>query len=291
MIGSKKYIRYDRSLRFFTTDDMHSLLKIIVLQKFLFKEGNTTAKKRKGVMKRATKNTILLTCFFTSIILLVASLPAAAQKESTAEEGRVSNKLTKKETPPDYSVPTGPLTVPVFPRGHESEELPQGADLRDSYIVLEDGSVLSAADWILGSLNKDKSGIAMTDYENRLFLGQVARAAVGMDENLVNRSLVYSAPTLGFKQAPPPKGFEAVAQYLGLSVLYAIFPGTPEDYDPSKVGGAFSPTSITGGGATILFQRQFVNALDINSGDLRESGTMQIMLKEQKDKLAEEENE
>ncbi len=51
------------------------------------------------------------------------------------------------------------LTVPVFPR-KEREETPvyKSGDLRDSYIQLENGSVISMADWILGSLNKDKAG-------------------------------------------------------------------------------------------------------------------------------------
>ncbi len=229
-------------------------------------------------MGRSIKETLIILSFVTSIIMLVAAaMPAFANDETETPLKEVQ-----------YEAPKGPLSVPVFPRGTNSEKkLPEGADLRDSYIVLEDGSVLSAADWIIGSLKKDQSGVGMSDYENRLFLGQVARAAVGLDENLVNRSLVHASPTLAFKAAPAPKGMEAVALSLASLVVNAILPGTPEGYDPAKAGGAFSSTMKARGDSTLLFDDWFNESMNQTVAEFKESGTMQIMRNEQQKRLKE----
>ncbi|MEX0299384.1 MAG: hypothetical protein AB3N28_09965 [Kordiimonas sp.] len=229
-------------------------------------------------MGRSIKNTLVIISFVASIIMLVA----AAMPAFAVDEAQVPSKEVQ------YDAPKGPLSVPVFPRGTNSEKkLPEGADLRDSYIILEDGSVLSAADWIVGSLKKDQSGMGMSDYENRLFLGQVARAAVGMDENLVNRSLVHANPTLAYKAAPAPKGIEAAALSLASLVVNTILPGTPEGYDPSKVGGAFSPTMKARGDSTLLFDEWFNESMNQTVAEFKEAGTMQIMRNEQQKKLKE----
>ncbi len=230
-------------------------------------------------MGLSLKNTLIILSFVASLIILgAAAMPASANDEATAE--------TRSAQSVQYNTPKGPLSVPVFPRGTNSEKkLPEGADLRDSYIVLKDGSVLSAADWIIGSLKKDAAGMDMSDYENRLFLGQVARAAVGMDENLVNRSLVHATPTLAFKAAPAPKGIEAVGLSLASLVVNTILPGTPKGYDASKMGGAFSPTMKARGDTTLLFDRWFNDAMNQTVAEFKEAGTMQIMRNEQQRKF------
>jgi hypothetical protein len=173
----------------------------------------------------------------------------------------------------------GALVVPVYPRKSlRPNKTIKIEDLQDSYIVLKDGSALSMADWILGGLNKDTMGAGMSDYENRLFLGQVARAMVGADEDMVHASLVNVRPTVRYKVAPPPKGFEGAARSFASLIVGTILPGTPAGYDPAKAGGAFAPRVKSGGDAATLFENQFHNAMMHSVDDLRNSGINQDIL-------------
>ncbi|WP_262691188.1 hypothetical protein [Kordiimonas aestuarii] len=181
------------------------------------------------------------------------------------------------------SQPDGPLVVPIYPKlKSESEDkapkLPDGADFRDSYIVLEDGSVMSVADWILGSLTKNDTGADMSDYQNRLFLGQVARSMVGLNEDLVNRSFVHTGPPVPYTEGNPlPVPLEILK---GLKNM--LFPKMPKNWSPATSGGGFSRNRWQEGHAAILFERQMSEAMERNAGELWESGTMQNMLKEYK---------
>ena len=179
--------------------------------------------------------------------------------------------------------PDGPLVVPIYPMFREKTEedthkLPEGADFRDSYIVLEDGSVMSVADWILGSLTKNDTGLGMSDYQNRLFLGQVARSMVGMDEDLINRSLTHSGPAIPYREGNPlPAPLEILK---GLKNM--LFPEMPRNWSPATSGGGFTRSQWQEGHAAILFERQMSEAMQWNSGELWESGTMQNMLRDYK---------
>jgi len=217
---------------------------------------------------------ILLSFALSLAVLIAVGLTADDGNDAeTNQGGSLSNRVVPPKTNPTSG---SPLVVPVYPRGTKMKGSPISTDLRDNYIILEDGSALSMADWILGSLKKDASGIAMTDYENRLFLGQVARAAVGLDEGLVHHSYVNVAPTVTFR-APPPPG--AAIQTLQ-AVLGVILPGTSKGWHPAKTGGAFSPMMKSGGGGAILFEGQFHNTLMHTASEFKELGTMRIMLKE-----------
>ncbi|MCJ9427440.1 hypothetical protein [Kordiimonas marina] len=130
---------------------------------------------------------------------------------------------------------SSPLVVPVYPLHSKKGALPKGADLRDSYVVLKDGSVMSVADWILGALKSDQGGVGMSDYENRLFLGQVARALVGQDEKLVDRT-------------PVPQPVAGLAAAAG----QAPFRIGPFTIDGSTVGGNRSLQSGAPRGITVL---------------------------------------
>ena len=249
-------------------------------------------------MSQTRLKTLVLICFLVSLTLLIAgslsSNSAAANDASENEEKGAGVPLAeiplterqKSETPIEYTAPKGPITVPVYPRGAENAELPKSTDLRDSYIVMKDGSVLSVADWILGSLKKDQAGIGMTDYENRLFLGQVARAAVGMDENMIKRSLIHTQPTATYRPAPALSPAMQVLQSAVSLVKNAILPGRPYDWDPATSGGGFNRTLKVKGDSTYLFDRQFTDAMEHTNFDLRESGIMQNMIRDQKKLLA-----
>lgn len=217
-------------------------------------------------MKGRVSNAIVILSFTLLVIIVMVSGFADASAEDDSEE--------------QASQPQGPLVVPIYPEfrtddKEETPKLPEGADLRDSYIVLEDGSVLSVADWILGSLNKNDTGIGMSDYQNRLFLGQVARAMAGMDENLITRNVVNTGPAVPYTER------ELAAPVQILKALKSmLFPEMPKNWSPATSGGGFTRNRWQEGHAAILFERQMSEAMERNSGELWESGTMQTMLKE-----------
>ncbi len=129
-----------------------------------------------------------------------------------------------------------PLNVPVFPRFNPKAKPVDIESLRDSYIVLEDGAVLSLADWVLGSLDKSDIGIGMSDYQNRLFLGQVARAAVGMQQDLVYRSFEDAGPLRPYVPHSPSKPLQ-VAQGLLSNFIPALSPNwSPRVSDKPTLG-------------------------------------------------------
>ncbi len=188
---------------------------------------------------------------------------------------------TQEDEKPLKHVPGVPLQVPVVPKSvlKKSEgELKTEKDffkaLGNTYIVLEDGSVLSAADWMLGSLKKDNSGIQMSDYESRLFLGQVARSALGLDETLVYNSITDSGPLVVYREPPP---LSAPLQVLQGVIRYFV-PGRDKNWDASKSGGAFSPTMKTGGTGPVLFERQFNESIMWTAEEFQERAIMQKML-------------
>lgn len=209
-----------------------------------------------------------------SFILLVTIVAMMGMKGVHASEGDSDEELRQ---------PKGPLVVPIYPMfredtGEEARKLPEGADFRDSYIVLEDGSVMSVADWILGSLTKNDTGVGMSDYQSRLFLGQVARSMAGMNEDLINRSLTHSGPAIPYTEGDPlPMPLEILK---GLKNM--LFPEMPKNWSPATAGGGFSRNRWQEGHAAVLFERQMSEAMFRNSGDLWESGTMQNMLRDYK---------
>jgi len=228
---------------------------------------------------------LLMLSFVSSILILIVLAFSSRAMASDASSDKADTGLSVPSS-------TANLIVPVYPRASdEKASLPEGADLRDSYIIMEDGSALSVADWILGGLNKDKAGADMSDYESRLFLGQVARAAAGMDEQLVNRSLVNTRPTLSYK-APvkPGPAMQALESVVGL-VVNTIIPGRPYDWDASKSGGAFNHLMKTGNTGTANFENFFEEAMMWTAQDFKTLGTMQIMAKEQGKKLQSESSE
>lgn len=216
-------------------------------------------------MERKVSNYIVVLSFILSVIIVTVS-------------GFADAGVTEGDSEEQASQPQGPLVVPIYPEFRTKDEdeapkLPEGADLRDSYIVLEDGSVLSVADWILGSLNKNDTGVGMSDYQNRLFLGQVARAMAGMDEDLINRSVVNAGPAVPYREqelAAPLQVLQALKNML--------FPTMPKNWSPATNGGGFTRNRWQEGHASVLFERQMSDALERSAGDLRESGAMQNML-------------
>ena len=196
-------------------------------------------------------------CGLAAIALLMQALGG----EVVADQSKPDRTADAKELRGD-GLSSGALYVPVYPKAKEFDpeqfkKAPLSQSLGSSYILLEDGSALSVADWILGGLNKNQFGADMSDYESRLFLGQVARAMVGKNQDLTHQSLVYTGPTVSYRLPPPPKGFEAVWKNVAGLVMSTILPGTPDDFDYSKTGNSFSKSMIAGDGAAILFQNQF----------------------------------
>ena len=222
------------------------------------------------ILKAATMATL-------AAMMAFASLGASATGQETD-----SGQETEQDETDAAKAP--PLVVPVYPKldkdgKPERRPLPSGADLRDSYIVMEDGSVLSVADWLLGSLEKNEAGADMSDYQTRLFLGQVARALAGEGESLTQgRTVTGTGDEVGFN---PPPDIEPVLQ-AARALVGVVMPGTPVDWHPAKSGGAFSPLVATGGNAAILFEGQFYGAMIYSVQDMRDAGTYRAMLERAK---------
>ena len=169
-----------------------------------------------------------------------------------------------------------PLNVPVYP-GFKKENRPVDIEsLRDSYIVLEDGAVLSLADWVLGSLKKSDVGVGMSDYQNRLFLGQVARAAVGMKQDLVYRSGEDAGPLRPFVPHTPSKPLQ-VAQ----GVLSFVIPALDPDWSPRITGKPnIGIDPDIGRYNAILFDEQFNESLNQTREQFSYQGRLATMLEE-----------
>ncbi|UTW57846.1 hypothetical protein KFE96_13565 [Kordiimonas sp. SCSIO 12603] len=184
-------------------------------------------------------------------------------------------------------IPGTPLQVPVVPKAimRKPEEIKNEKEffkaLGNNYILMEDGSVLSAADWMLGALRKDRSGHLMDDYERRLFLGQAARAALGLDETLVHNSLTDSGPLVSYDARPtiskPTQILEGIYRY--------FVPGRNKNYRPEVSGGAFHPLAKTGGTGPYLFEKQFNESIMWTAQEFKDHGTFQIMLRDAQKKL------
>lgn len=141
-------------------------------------------------------------------IFLSAPLSVAATAQQADKSPDVQQPQTTQQ----------PLNVPVYPRFQPENRPVDIESLRDSYIVLEDGAVLSLADWVLGSLKKSETGAGMSDYQNRLFLGQVARAAVGMKQDLIYRSYRDAGPLRSFVPHRPSQPAQVAQGFLSYFV-------------------------------------------------------------------------
>lgn len=200
-----------------------------------------------------------------AICLLVVFMSAAAIAQDASEITGDSGTQTAN----------APLIVPVYPRFENQKALKSIEDLKDAYVVLDDGAVISMADWVLGSLNKSETGIGMSDYQTRLFLGQVARAVAGLDQDLIYRSFEDAGPPRPFVPHTPPELVQATQGILSMFIP-ALAPGwrpvVPELQLANDVG--------VNSAGTLLFDRQFQEAMYQSSRDLIESGRMQIMIKD-----------
>lgn len=211
-------------------------------------------------------NALLKAICSSAMVWLVAvavsvSASAQDQQESASE--------------PDNDASNAPLIVPIYPRFDKEQALKSVEDLKGAYIILEDGAVVSMADWVLGSLNKSEIGAGMSDYQTRMFLGQVARAVAGLDQDLIYRSFEDAGPPRPYVPHTPPEILQTTQGILSMFIP-ALAPGwkpvVPEQTLASDVRGD--------NGGTLLFDRQFKEAVYQSSRDLIESGRMQNMLKD-----------
>lgn len=182
-----------------------------------------------------------------------------------------NQKMPKSK--PVAEVGSQPLVVPIFPRFNSDVAPTDVQSLKDSYIVMDDGAVISLADWVLGSLNKNNTGAGMSDYQSRLFLGQVARAVAGLKQDLIYRSFQDPGPTRPFVPHHPPAPVQAVQGILAMFVP-ALAPGwTPQIPEP-----ALSDVANRGNGGTIQFDKQFSKAVQLSSEDFVYEGRLRNIL-------------
>ncbi|UTW54403.1 hypothetical protein [Kordiimonas sp. SCSIO 12610] len=209
-------------------------------------------------------------------------------KDSADPLGQDTNPNTEK-----------PLNVPVYPKGSERKQtLSNITDLQDQYILLNDGSVISMADWILGALNKTDLNREMTDLERRLFLGEVARNMLREGRVLGVRPAIplkpnsqdtenYQGPESGkasagfglfaddapFLLKPPPVPL----------VDNGILNGPPIGLF-NDVSGTSDPAEINGGKIRLL-PDEFETFFDFHRSEWQERGTYLNMLEKFKKDL------
>lgn len=208
------------------------------------------------------------------VLLLVVSLGAWAQADIVAKDKQTSDEKRSRDTTASTD---DHLIVPIYPKGLNKQKPEDITSLKDSYIVMQDGSVLSVADWVLGSLSKSNIRAGMSDYENRLFLGQVARAAAGLDEEMVLHSFRHAGPLRPYTPYTPPEVLQIAQGYLSM-LIPALSPNwTPAvDSNAPKLGNGVE-RGFTG---TILFENQFSDALNQTAAEFSYNGTIFTMLKE-----------
>lgn len=200
-----------------------------------------------------------------AICMMVVLMPAAAIAQTESANAGDSGSQTSN----------APLVVPVYPRFENEKALKSIEDLRDAYVVLDDGAVISMADWVLGSLNKSETGMGMSDYQTRLFLGQVARAVAGLDQDLVYRSFEDAGPPRPYVPHTPPELLQATQGILSMFIP-ALAPGWKPVIPELQLANDVGVNSA----GTLLFDRQFQEAMYQSSRDLIESGRLQIMIKD-----------
>lgn len=209
---------------------------------------------------------------FSGALLILVSAGCAVF-HSAAHAQQIKQEVSV-DIPPELR-DGGPLNVPVYPNFRLDEQPFEIEALKDSYIVLDDGSVLSIADWLLGSLNKSELGIGMSDYQNRLFLGQVARAAVGLNQDMIYRSFTDAGPARPYIPHTPSAPLQAAQGFLSYFIP-ALRPGwSPEIPEPK-----LSDVANRENGGAILFDRQFSEALLLSTEDFIYRGRLTNMLEE-----------
>jgi hypothetical protein len=188
-----------------------------------------------------------------------------------------------------------PLRVPVYPkRDSKDRPLPDGADLRDQYILLDDGSVISMADWVLGALNKSDIDRNLSDLERRLFLGEVARNMLREGRLLGARpGLPIPAPAPLEEELPdrPVGYFGNRLPYLFSSPeLETIGNGIQRDYGIhvfNDLIGTSDPAEINGG-KTNLIKSEYQRDFERHIAEWQYRGTQLNMLNDFKAKLKRE---
>ena len=196
--------------------------------------------------------------------------------------------------------PDKPLNVPVYPRDSEKKQkLSDITDLQDQYILLNDGSIISMADWVLGTLKKSDLNREMTDLERRLFMGEVARNMLRKGRILGVRPGVpikpeiqddekYKEPESG--QASSGFGFftDRSAYLLKPPPLPVIDNGVlngPPIGRFNDVSGTSDPAEINSGKIRLL-PDEFETFFDLHRYEWQERGAYLNMLEKHKKKLA-----
>jgi hypothetical protein len=229
------------------------------------------------------------------VLLGVTYAPAWAQ-EDAPETGADKQKSTSAN-PQGSSQKL--LNVPVYPRGSQSSKpLSDIDDLHDQYILLNDGSVISMADWVLGALRKSDLNREMSDLDRRLFMGEVARNMIREGRILGVRPAVpikpeaedeekYQEPEAG----QPSSGFGLFSD----KTAYLLKPPPSPLIDNgvlngppiglfNDVSGTSDPAEINGGKIRLL-PDEFETFLDFHRHEWQEQGTYLNMLEKYKKTL------
>ena len=174
-----------------------------------------------------------------------------AQNNQSAETKKADGEDTKREK---SDTGTQILTVPVAPRQRGEGEVPYKSrveldmvkpkvtrpdlqqdlvpsdlvlELRSTYIVTSDGDVISLADWALSALERSELGVDMMEAERDVFLGNLARAALG--QGPVSGSTGDLNLAKPFGPPPSPINNSSSAIRFTLYILAQLAPGFADD--------------------------------------------------------------
>jgi len=236
-------------------------------------------------------NSLAIICLSGLLFDTVVNSAAYGQTNDKQEIENAGDASTK---PPLQN--EKPLNVPVYPKGSALKKAPSDiTDLHEQYILLNDGSVITMADWILGALKTSDLNREMSDLDRRLFLGEVARNMMKEGRILGVRPAVPVKPEIlddenYDERAPkPPAGIFAnrlpflfkapQAPIIDNGILNGPVIGRFND-----ITGTSDPAEINGGKIRLL-PDAYETAFDHLREDWQRRGTYLLMLEKHKKTL------
>ena len=249
-------------------------------------------------MKQMTKRLVSGSRFAvrTALAIALSSIAfqlshAHGQQESEPQEENKQLQSAEKAVEKK-----APLTVRIRPLDRLQTEPLTPEQLRDAPVILEDGTIISFGDWVLGALRRGDVDSTSSDLDQKLFLGKVARAIAGAEAPLnegqpiqVGENLPGAIPET-FVPNDLSDGVAALQTVVCLVLCYqAEETSGPYDATPSA-SKSVSKSSMIGGAGTDspLFQNQVARDLSWSYGDWKRRQFIREAVKQALKEVAED---
>ncbi len=145
--------------------------------------------------------------------------------------------------------------------------------LEGSYIFLDDGAVLSLADWIIGGLSKNNIKAGASDYDMRLFLG---KPALSMLKQSTNKHFQNAASQSSFLNFNTHK-WNTSTYRLPSSEASKVF-----NINTHGIYATIDPTGSSSGYEITLLEDPYLTAFSRAVDDFKEYGIYQKMIRDYK---------